>query len=69
MRFCLIVPILRISVMVKREAHNLETVIACPGSNPGSATKNTKYFHKYLDISNFFVIFVLLKFFDKSFLI
>ena len=30
--------ILRISVMVKREAHNLETVIACPGSTPGSAT-------------------------------
>lgn len=25
--------------MVKREAHNLKTVIACPGSNPGSATK------------------------------
>ena len=46
--------------MVKREAHNLETVIACLGSNPRSATKNTKYFHKYLDISNFFVIFVLL---------
>ena len=31
---------LRISVMVKREAHNLETVIACLGSTPRSATKN-----------------------------
>ena len=35
---------------------NLEVV----GSSPTPATKNTKYFHKYLDISNFFVIFVLL---------
>ena len=25
--------------MVKREAHNLETVIACLGSTPRSATK------------------------------
>lgn len=25
--------------MVKRGAHNPKTVIACPGSNPGSATK------------------------------
>ena len=39
-----------------RQAHNLEV----GGSNPSPATKNTKYFHKYLDISNFFVIFVLL---------
>ena len=35
---------------------NLEVV----GSSPTPATKNTKYFHKYLDISNFFVIFVML---------
>lgn len=26
--------------MVKREAHNLETVIACLGSNPRSATNS-----------------------------
>ena len=30
----------RISVMVKREAHNLETVIARLGSNPRSATNS-----------------------------
>ena len=42
--------------LVACQAHNLEVV----GSSPTPATKNTKYFHKYLDISNFFVIFVLL---------
>ena len=47
--------------MVKRGAHNPKTVIALSRFESWVRyKKNTKYFHKYLDISNFFVIFVLL---------
>lgn len=58
MRFCLIVPILRISVMVKREAHNLETVIACPGSNPGSATKKIQNIFINIWIFQIFLLYL-----------
>ena len=33
---------MRGSLMVRCQAHNLETVIACEGSNPSPATKRTE---------------------------